>query len=420
MMKTFYSLLLIALLFPFLTKAQSNYKPGYVVDLKGDTLKGLINYKEWDQNPKQISFKGNSGAVQVYTPQNAKAFAVDGFEYYEKNIVNASQDPLDLAKLTGVIDTTTRIDTVFLHIMVKGHYLSLYSYRDNIKTHYYILENGNVQPEELGYHAYIDKMETSSVKYVNRYRIQLQYEAQKYGSGDALESLISHTDYTDQGLTKVVSKINGSATSEHINQSRSGTRLFAGVSAYYSSFKFSGAFPFALVPAVKNTSPKIDAGIDFFPFKSVQRFYFRVEVGFMYNQYHFDYNNPGSIPAGDNTTLSVRQYDALITPQLVYNLYNQAGFKVFIDIGFAVNLSSYNNSQLITTYDNFAPNIQSGYPQFYKTWYSFPLKGGIAIAKRLEAYVSYIPSSTITAGGHTDFSGVVTSYTAGINYFFDK
>ena len=208
------------MLLPVLGYAQSNYKPGYVVNLKGDTIKGFIDYRQWDKDPKQFSFKNNSGAVQEFNVQNAKAFAINGLEDYEKYIVTSSQDPLDVTQLTVVLDTASRMDTVFLHTIVKGHYLSLYSYRDDIKTRFYILENGDVQPQELAYHAYLDKETALSVNYVNRYRIQLQYEAQKYGVGSALEGLISHADYTEQGLSKVVSKINGNTVSEHISQSR--------------------------------------------------------------------------------------------------------------------------------------------------------------------------------------------------------
>ena len=39
--------LVTLLLLPLLSIAQSNYKSGYVVTLKGDTLRGYINYKEW-------------------------------------------------------------------------------------------------------------------------------------------------------------------------------------------------------------------------------------------------------------------------------------------------------------------------------------------------------------------------------------
>jgi hypothetical protein len=50
-MKEIIKIVLAFLLLPVLASAQSNYKAGYVINLKGDTLKGFINYKEWNQNP---------------------------------------------------------------------------------------------------------------------------------------------------------------------------------------------------------------------------------------------------------------------------------------------------------------------------------------------------------------------------------
>jgi hypothetical protein len=45
-MKFFYKVLLAVILLPAFSYAQSNYKPGYVVNLKGDTLRGFIDCRE--------------------------------------------------------------------------------------------------------------------------------------------------------------------------------------------------------------------------------------------------------------------------------------------------------------------------------------------------------------------------------------
>jgi hypothetical protein len=68
-------LLLFFFLLPFFSLAQTNYKPGYVVTLKGDTLRGFIDYKEWIKNPKYISFKNTPGnrEVESFSPQSANA-----------------------------------------------------------------------------------------------------------------------------------------------------------------------------------------------------------------------------------------------------------------------------------------------------------------------------------------------------------
>ena len=56
-MKHFNKLLLSLFLLPFFSVAQSNYKPGYVVTSKGDTIHGFIDLQAWDSNPTAISFK---------------------------------------------------------------------------------------------------------------------------------------------------------------------------------------------------------------------------------------------------------------------------------------------------------------------------------------------------------------------------
>ncbi len=51
--------------------AQENLVTGFIVSLKGDTTHGLINYKNWRQNPKTIQFKAsNQIESSTYTPQN--------------------------------------------------------------------------------------------------------------------------------------------------------------------------------------------------------------------------------------------------------------------------------------------------------------------------------------------------------------
>jgi hypothetical protein len=90
-MKYFYKLLFAAFLMPVISIAQSNYKPGYVVTLKGDTLTGLIDYREWNNNPKNIRFKNSHDNVPVnYSTGDSHAFAVTGREYFERFVLPVS------------------------------------------------------------------------------------------------------------------------------------------------------------------------------------------------------------------------------------------------------------------------------------------------------------------------------------------
>jgi hypothetical protein len=412
-------ILFLALTFIFLlsigANAQGNYKPGYVTDLKGDTIKGYIDYHEWNENPRQVSFKSTTGNVQEYNAHTCGGFAVTGFEYYEKHIVKVSLDTVDVTRVSRihVRDTSYRVDTVFLHTLAKGNRLSLYSYTDYIKPRYYILEHHNAQPEELAYHAYISE-ETSNTVQVNRYRLQLQYEAQKYSTDNKLAGMISRADYNDHDLVNIVSKINGGEIG--IPQKVLGMRWFAGAGVNVNSLNYTGATPFSNKPAINSVFPKIDAGLDLFLFNGVRKLYIRFELGFTYNQFNFSNDDPSSVASGAHVTLNVNQFNAIFSPQIIYNFYNGANFKLFADVGGAVSFSSYNQYALVTTYASIDPNVQKGVPEFSKVWFTLPLKAGAAIGKNWEVYVSYAPKTKLVPDAR--YSGSVTSYGAGLNYFF--
>ncbi|NJK97917.1 MAG: hypothetical protein HC905_26095 [Bacteroidales bacterium] len=54
--KVKFIVLFIGLILFNLAYSQENYIPGYVIE-NGDTLKGFIDYRNWEKNPNQIAFK---------------------------------------------------------------------------------------------------------------------------------------------------------------------------------------------------------------------------------------------------------------------------------------------------------------------------------------------------------------------------
>lgn len=419
-MKHFLILLSLILLLPFFSAAQSNFKPGYVVTLKDDTLKGVIDYREWDNNPQQITYKSNDASQpQEFDARNAKAFGINGLEYYERYVVSVSQDPVDINKISSKLDTSYRTDTVFLHVLAKGKYLALYSYNDAIKLRFYLSETANLQlPQELEFHAFYNPDATYTVHYVRRYRIQLQYEAEN--RNNSLSSLISEADYNESDLVKVVNKINGNSDLHLISKNLFGTRWFAGAAITHNKLEFIGNFSLANTSASNSVTPRINVGVDIFPNKTIQKLYFRLELSYAYGKYSFIYADEYSTPVGSSASLNLSQYNGIFTPQVVYNLYNSEQLKVFADVGMAINFSFYNHYRYTITYTNFPEKVfDDRYPQFSKIWAAFPFKAGIAIKKRVELYASYTPATTV-CNGDTKFSASINSYSAGINYLFGK
>jgi len=422
-------LLLFALLIPVFSNAQNNYKPGFVVTLKGDTLQGAIDYKEWGQNPSKIQFINNQtpGNVEELSVENTKAFSVTGLEYYRRFVLPISQDQVELNKLTNKLDTSFKIKAVFLRVKSSGKYLTLYSYIDKIKSRFYVETYLYPVPEELIYHAFNDDAgESTSVKFIKRFRAQLIFISQQYHKNTTdIENQISQANYNERDLINIIQLINGNASKQYSSASLVGIRWFAGVGINFSSLKYFEPTDYNFLKGYSASSvfPKIDAGLDFFENKNTRRLIFRAEVTATINQYNSSIVDQG-VPQSTGI-LNFKQYNTGIIPQVIYNLYNARDLKAFIGAGVAFNFSSYNNYEYVTKYGGALPDNVMKYPYLSNFWLSFPLKVGIAFNEKIEINACYIPSAllsndNIRANVPNDFleSTHVTSFQLSVNYLF--
>lgn len=155
-MKFLYQLAILLIALPLLTKAQSNYKPGYAITAKGDTLRGLIDYQDWEGSPQLFRFKASSTAdVQRLSTANTSYVEISQFDAYQKYLVDISTDNTDIQHLETFRDTSFRTDTVFLKIIQKGKNVTLYSFTDHLKTRFLVKKTDSAQPpHELIYRIY--------------------------------------------------------------------------------------------------------------------------------------------------------------------------------------------------------------------------------------------------------------------------
>jgi hypothetical protein len=410
---------LITLLFliPILAIAQSNYKPGYVINLNGDTTRGYINYREWGQNPKNIDFKADPDAkAQRMGLADINGFAITGFEVYQKYIVKASMDIAELqhASTTGA-DTTTKTDTVFLRVLQAGKTITLYAYNDDIKSRFYYSNKQSSIPQELIYKVYIDATNGNTVVTKNTFRGQLIYEATNANLGN-LSGEIQSANYNSSDLSSIAAKLNGAM----ISKSHGTLRPFIGIGIGLSTLKYIGSIDLANnATSSASISPKIAMGFDGFINPNVGKLIIRIELALGINSYNItSYSSPGNSPAYA-TTQQVKQLTATITPQLMYNLYNTNTLKVFIDAGIDFNLSAYPTNNYTTTYNNnFATVNKKDFPLLESSWLGVPIKAGIILNKNIEIFGGYTVQSAVT--NYEYFSGYETNYRVGVNLLFGK
>lgn len=179
--------------------AQENFVPGHIVQHSGDTLYGLIDYRNWEKNPKKVSFKEMVGKEsQHYTPLEITAFACED-EVYISAIIEAENSSLKTGNLSDSKAPKLSIDTVFLQTIVKGkkdlYYYKLESGRDN-----FYIKNGT-EIELLEHRRYFVHEDGKKViKENNRFLGQLSWYLSECKS-TALD--VKSAGYTKRDLLKL-------------------------------------------------------------------------------------------------------------------------------------------------------------------------------------------------------------------------
>lgn len=130
--------ILLGLFFIERAICQENFQPGFILNQNGDTLRGLIDNRDWEKNPDAVTFKiSENSSVSIYTPIEIKGFRVYNDLYFSA-IVQAESSPNDLEELSFEPALILRTDTTFLRAMFLGT-KNLYFYNDkNGKPQFYL------------------------------------------------------------------------------------------------------------------------------------------------------------------------------------------------------------------------------------------------------------------------------------------
>lgn len=425
-MKFFYKLLIPTILFPFFSFAQGNYKPGFVVNSKGDTIKGFIDLKEWGNNPQNITFKKSlDEPPQTFTVNDIHVFELPGYVAYKSFVTSISLDEIDIQKLEDHRDTSTKTDNVFLKMEQRGRNVTLYSYTDALKERFYLYDSQTKKIAELIYRIYFVPNEKNNVTTVsqNGYKQQLLLSAQKYNAyDDNLKPLLENSNYQRSELLEICSKINGKKQGEEAYNTHHGkyVRFFAGVGVNFNTVNFTGATPlYNMAPSYNSVAPRVSAGFNFYPVPDVGKWLLKFEVAYSSDTY----KTIGSLYYYDPTiksTFNAVQHTISVIPQVQYNIYNTDAFKFYLDAGFSVNFSQYGDNSV---YDPLTKYPDNDFIGFDNRWFSFPFKAGIVLNKRIDISVMYTlpaPISDDATGHHEDFnySFKLSSLGAGVSYIF--
>lgn len=414
-MKHFIKLLTISLLFPLFSNAQSNYKPGYVVTLKGDTLKGFIDYREWDANPGSIDFKRSpeETGVNKFTPENASYFSITNLESYRRYEGPISTDPVADVNLNR--DTSFRMGTVFLKVIEKGDKLALYSYKDDIKQRFFIGEQPDYSPHELIFRVY-----GANTEYT--YRKQLSAQAQINGELDQdMIVTIGRAEYDQDDILDIVSRINHISKADYAKSHYSGSAIdfFAGLGVNMQNTSTSASTVYYSSGGTGSTSikPAIFFGMNLFANPATKALQFRLELsasqGSFKSLYTLKTYPYKPTEASFNTT------NFAVSPEVIYNFYNSDNLKVFAGAGISILFSSYSNSYFGTqNHDGSESDIAANDPYAFNNQNTtFLGTVGVEFDKHIQIFANYQGSIPVTKGGYFGLSS--SAIQAGVVYLIN-
>ncbi len=318
--------------------SQEKFINGFVVQLNGDTLKGLIDYRNWGVNPKLIRFRTNNNETFKYTPRDIKAFGVLD-EIYKGAIVKV--DNSNLKKMSDTPLFEFRTDTVFLQTLFDGS-KCLYYYKDVYDQENFYIEN-NTRLELLEYKTYtkIDIMGHRLLMQNKRYVGQLRLYLNDYPEIDEkLKGLeynkksmhaVFNYYYNHQKNEKYFTRQNEKLTIE--------IGILVGASMIDLSFKTSGV-AFEPLPKAKfaNTfSPTFGVFANIVKPRNDGRWslcneliYSKYSTTAIYNDFH------------SNDNYQIHHYSVDFTYGKINSMlrykYPIAKFKIFADAGFSFGL----------------------------------------------------------------------------------
>lgn len=429
---------LFSLLLPFLLSAQTNYKSGILVTQPGDTLQGFINYREWNTNPKEISFKTSLDAAnsQIYTPHKIKYFSISGYEAYESYEVPISMDKVNYREISDANDTARITNAVFLKVLLKGDRLNLYVYKDKIKERFYFLESAAGRPVELKYQVLL---KAGAVVELPIFRQQLNELALKY-KVFTLSQQIKSASYAKADLLKIVRQINTDNVTNFNSQleKKSTKRFFLGSGINYGTLTYRGENLITVDRKNQNGFdkykdkvvthsylPRITAGADVYLNPELQRLIFRGEISATSVKSEtvafYRYNSVSDKEQQNTYNLSFITISA--APQIIYNLYRNNAFTFYLGTGTAfsyyLNQENILNRRPVGTDTGFTEQEINGYLKIKDFGLNVMVRSGFLFYNKVEVGLLYINPSEIT--NYTTASGgsaKVNSLALTVNYLF--
>jgi hypothetical protein len=166
------TILLTLLLFSFFQiSAQTTFKKGYIIDLKGQKSDCWIQNAIWDQNPDHFDYKlTESGIVQQGDTHTIQSFGIEGTWKYVRCQVGIDWSSFRLDALSWEKEVHLKEETLFLRVLIDGPVM-LYQYKGREITRFFYNKGDSIQ--QLIYKEYLILGDAKKIGKVRHFQRQL-------------------------------------------------------------------------------------------------------------------------------------------------------------------------------------------------------------------------------------------------------
>jgi hypothetical protein len=341
-------LLTLLTMLPLLLFAQKETElPAEVFFRNGPAEKGTIQYKAWVYNPASIVFTGANATPKTLEPRDVREIHIEDKDIYVGAEVTRYTNTITTQQVEYFENETPVKAWLFLRLLSKGSRLSLYAYKDDLKTHYFFTDStGNFTTLRYVRVLKSGDMGTSMVE--KRY-YQDQLGAYIPAGDSKARKMLGELGWRDADMIAMVRRINadeqaGYAGAELDDNVRR-QALFVGAGASYASYSFESTVPYlSEMDFSSSVNPIFYVGYRLSGMRRLQRFHMQIVAGY------FGYETTGIYDRVDNQGNDVRE-------QLVINSQN-------LGINFDV---LYAPVQTKTLTWELGPSFQFVYPFSLKT-----------------------------------------------------
>jgi len=397
---------------PFLCLSQSNYLKGYIITNTKEKIEGYIDFDGGPFTPSEIRFKKDlTMTPQTFTVENCQGYGIENKADFKRFSVSLSQSHTRISALKEGLDTTTRRETVFLKLLQEGKNLALFSYTDEIKERFYLLNKKSKEPYELFRALFLAK-HSATVTGNFKFREQLMAELtnnEGVGHYDPID--LNTLRYEQKDLLKVVLAINNQKPPK---TKISRVKIFAGTGLSMSIASYKGLHVLANDEALTTPSydPMLTAGFDIFLDPAMMRYTLKVGASL--------YTSENKIVSTGNSIHSFDQVSIGLEPQFIYSFYYRDRFRLFAGIGAGIYYSSYSNNKPGRFFLPAVPGGEEGFELQPVDFNPFNITAlgriGAVAGKRIEISLGYIIPSALTS--YSAYNVQIRRITFGINYLF--